>query len=73
VRAETGETRLAALWADAPDAVDGGWDVIVTHADGRRWQVRVTREPAGRTRPESCGKKAIEVLEHRATILEAWF
>jgi hypothetical protein len=73
VRAETGETRLAALWADAPDVVDGGWDVIVTHADGRRWQVRVTREPAGRTRPESCGKKAIEVLEHRATILEAWF
>ena len=73
VRAETGETRLAALWADAPEAVDDGWDVTVTHADGRRWHVRVTREPAGRTRPESCGKKAVEVHEHRATIVEAWF
>ena len=73
VRAETGETRLAALWADLPEETDGGWQVIVTHTDGRRWRVRVTREPVGRTRPESCGKKAIEVLEHRASILEAWF
>ena len=73
VRLETGETRLAALWAGQPQPTDGGWDVMVTHADGRRWHVAVTREPAGRTRPESCGKKAIEVLEHRATIVEAWF
>ena len=73
VRAETGETRLAALWAELPEESDGGWQVIVTHADGRRWRVGVTREPVGRTRPESCGKKAIEVLEHRASILEAWF
>lgn len=73
VRAETGETRLGALWAGSPEQGAEGWQVIVTHADGRRWRVRVTREPVGRTRPESCGKKAVEVLEHRATILEAWF
>ena len=29
----------------APRQIDGGWQVIVTHADGRRWRVRVTREP----------------------------
>ena len=82
VRAETGETRLAALWADDPVAVpdaepagsDGtGWEVIVNHSDGRRWRVAVTRVPADRSRPESCGKKAVDVLEHRATTLEAWF
>ncbi|WP_330473578.1 sucrase ferredoxin [Terrabacter sp. C0L_2] len=73
VRAETGETRIAALWAGQPEASDEGSEVIVTHADGRRWRVGVTREPVGRTRPESCGKKAIEVMEHRASILEAWF
>jgi hypothetical protein len=88
VRAETGETRLAALWADDPvatadtaDTADtattapqgSGWEVIVNHTDGRRWRVGVTRVPVDRSRPESCGKKAVDVLEHRATTLEAWF
>jgi hypothetical protein len=45
----------------------------VNHTDGRRWRVAVTRVPADRSRPESCGKKAVDVLEHRATTLEAWF
>ncbi|MFM6849919.1 MAG: sucrase ferredoxin, partial [Terrabacter sp.] len=73
VRAETGETRLATLWADEPTAVGDGWEVIVNHTDGRRWRVGVTRLPVDRSRPESCGKKAIDVMEHRATTLEAWF
>ena len=82
VRAETGETRLEALWADDPVAAPDtetsapqgtGWQVIVNHTDGRRWRVAVTRVPAERSRPESCGKKAVDVLEHRATTLEAWF
>jgi hypothetical protein len=70
---ETGETRLAALWASEPEPVDDGSEVIVTHADGRRWRVHVTRGPVGLARPESCGKKPVDVLEHRATTLEAWF
>jgi len=73
VRAETAETRLAALWAAEPTETDAGWEVIVTHTDGRRWRVAVTREPVGRTRPESCGKKAVEVLAYDAAVLEAWF
>lgn len=73
VRVEIGETRLGALWAGEPEPDDDGSQVIVTHTDGRRWRVHVTREPVGLTRPESCGKRPVEVLEHRATILEAWF
>lgn len=73
VRTEIGETRIASLWADLPEEADDGWQVIVTHDDGRRWRVHVSRQPVGHTRPESCGKKAVEVLEHRASILEAWF
>jgi hypothetical protein len=72
VRAEIGETHLPSLWAGEPVPVDGrpddGVDVTVTHADGRSWAVHVTRSPAGRSRPESCGKPPVEVLEHRATI-----
>ena len=82
VRVETGETRLSAVWADEPVAAQesettgphgAGWEVIVNHSDGRRWRVGVTRVPTDRIRPESCGKKAIDVLEHRATLIEAWF
>ncbi|MEW1953331.1 sucrase ferredoxin [Terrabacter sp. NPDC080008] len=73
IRVEIGEVRLEALWAGEPEPVDGGSEVIVTHTDGRRWRVHVTREPVGLARPESCGKKPVDVLEHRATTLEAWF
>jgi hypothetical protein len=73
VRAETRETRLAALWAGDPTELDDGWEVVVTHDDGRRWRVGVTRVPTGLSRPESCGKRPVDVLEHRATVVEAWF
>lgn len=73
VREHLGETRLGALWAGPAEATDDGWEVIVTHADRRRWRIQVTRRSAGLTRPESCGKKAVEVHEHAATLLEAWF
>ncbi|WP_404387172.1 sucrase ferredoxin [Humibacillus xanthopallidus] len=71
VRAELGETHLASLWASEPTPSDDASDVVVTHADGRRWRVHVARVPVARTRPESCGKKGIEVLEHRATSVTA--
>jgi hypothetical protein len=69
VRAGIGETHLPSLWAGEPTPSDDAVDVPVTHADGRGWVVRVERVPAGRTRPESCGKAAVEVLEHRAAII----
>jgi hypothetical protein len=68
VRAEIGETHLPAMWAGEPRPAGEAFEVTVTHADGRAWEVRVERVPAGRSRPESCGKAAVEVLEHRVTI-----
>jgi hypothetical protein len=72
VRALVRETHLGSLQAAspvAPPAAAGleGVDVVVAHADGRRWRVHVERAPAGRVRPESCGKSPVEVMEHRAT------
>jgi hypothetical protein len=69
VRAELGETHLGSLWASAPTPSSDGSDVAVTHADGRSWLVHVARVPTARVRPESCGKKSIDVLEHRATVV----
>jgi len=69
VRALLGETLLPSLRASSPTPSSGGSDVVVNHADGRRWLVHVVRVPTARTRPESCGKASIDVLEHRATIL----
>ncbi|MGH4034919.1 sucrase ferredoxin [Actinomycetota bacterium Odt1-20B] len=37
------------------DAAAPGWDVAVTHTDGRRWQVTVAQGAALPPRPESCG------------------
>jgi hypothetical protein len=73
VRALTGETRLGALWAVAPEPAGGSAEarVEVAHEDGRRWTVRVHRRPAGHQRPESCGKASIEVLEYAAEVVEA--
>ena len=71
LRAELGETHLASLWASEPTPSDDGNDVVVTHADGRTWRVHVERVSVARNRPESCGKKGIEVFEHRATSLTA--
>ena len=78
VRAELGETLIASLWASEPTSSEptsseptssaAGSDVVVTHVDGRTWTVHVERVPVERVRPESCGKKGIEVLEHRATV-----
>ena len=69
VRAELGETRLASLSASEPTPSADGSDVVVTHADGRSWLVHVARVPTARVRPESCGKKGIDVLEHHATVV----
>ena len=71
VRAEIGETHLPSLWAGEPIPASDGVDVPVTHADGRTWSVHVVRVSTGRPRPESCGKPAVDVYEHRATIVSA--
>jgi hypothetical protein len=71
VRAQLGETHLASLWASEPTPSTEGSEVVVSHVDGRRWRVHVARVPVSRTRPESCGKKGIEVLEQRATSVTA--
>ncbi|MEO7448745.1 MAG: sucrase ferredoxin [Humibacillus sp.] len=67
VRALLGETDLGALEPGRPAPHDDGVEVVVSHADGRRWRVHVVRAPAGRVRPESCGKSPVEVMEHRVT------
>jgi hypothetical protein len=69
VRAALGETHLPALWAEASTQSDAGSSVRVTHADGRVWTAHVERVPSGRTRPESCGKQAVEVAEHLVRIV----
>jgi hypothetical protein len=71
LRAELGETHLGSLWASTPTPSSDGSDVVVTHADGRSWLVHVARVPTARVRPESCGKKGIDVLEHRAAVVTA--
>ena len=67
VRAEIGETHLPSLWAGEPVPTDDGDEVTVTHADGRTWAVQVARVAAGRARPESCGKAAVEIFEYRTS------
>lgn len=62
VRAETGETSLGATWS----VVDDAGLVTVHHVDGRAWRVRVERIHTGRSRPESCGKAAVDAYEYRA-------
>lgn len=64
VRAALAETRIGALWA-APHE-DGGDEALVdvAHEDGRTWVVRVAQRATGSTRPESCGKSAIDVAEY---------
>ena len=54
VRRATGERAADALRVSANDA---GW--LVTHADGRVWQVGVAEQTARTGRPESCGKDAV--------------
>jgi hypothetical protein len=71
VRAQLGETRLDAMWTSSPTSSSDAADVVVSHEDGRSWLVQVARVRTDRIRPESCGKKGIDVLEHRATSVTA--
>jgi hypothetical protein len=60
VRDETGELGLDALAVESVVATgEHAWEVSVTHADGRRWQVAVTSEETGAARAESCGKSLV--------------
>jgi hypothetical protein len=47
-------------------AVDSDW--VVSHRDGRSWQISVTAYDEGE-RPESCGKPSKPVTRHRATVI----
>lgn len=76
VRAQLGETRLTALWAEPTpnagsadaSAADGtGTDVLVRHEDGRAWVVSVMREATPAVRPESCGKAPVPVYAYTPT------
>jgi hypothetical protein len=72
VRDETSEVRLDVLTVEAAVATgEHAWEVTVTHADGRRWQVAVTSEDTGAARAESCGK-ALVALRRWTTRLQPW-
>ena len=58
VRAALGETHLDSLWASAPTPSTEGNEVVVTHADGRSWLVRVARTPALATARSPAARRA---------------
>ncbi len=70
VREATGEVALDALSVvplrgEEPDR----HAAVVSHVDGRRWQVEVHRVPTGVDRPESCGKSPAPLFTfHVATL-----
>ncbi|MFE0464464.1 sucrase ferredoxin [Kitasatospora sp. NPDC058965] len=56
VRELTGELAAEALTVAQQELDGGGWRCLVTHQDGRGWQVEVGALPSEPPRPESCGK-----------------
>lgn len=60
VRTTVGVTGVDDLDVSAVET-DGGWQVDVTHLDGRRWSVPVREVESAQLRPESCGKPAVAV------------
>jgi hypothetical protein len=56
VRELTGESAAEALTVYQEALDEGGWRCLVTHQDGRRWQVEVDRGISEPARSESCGK-----------------
>lgn len=60
VRAIVHPSGLDDLDVPAVEPVDGAWRVTVTHRDGRRWAVPVTRRAVSPARAESCGAAAKE-------------
>jgi hypothetical protein len=74
VRHLVGETLLPAFTTEAAVDVDAAGNDEVTragvrHADGRQWQVRVTRHSTGQQRPESCGKAPVDVQEYEVALI----
>lgn len=70
VRAAIRETRIESLSCGEPVPNGAGFTVPVAHVDGRGWLVHVDRATTGRSRPESCGKRAIDVVEYRGRIID---
>jgi hypothetical protein len=69
VRDAADEDSLDAL--DVPTcqpAGDHAWAVVVTHTDGRRWEVRVASEETDVVRRESCRKGAIPLRRWTADV-----
>ncbi|WP_448315798.1 sucrase ferredoxin [Streptomyces sp. CO7] len=80
VRTRIGETFADALDVTGVHRVPAGaaeqdpplWEVVVTHADGRRWRVVVAEATAAPPRPQSCGAPLgsparMDVVEVRET------
>jgi hypothetical protein len=55
VRARTGESGADTLDVETSGTAAGGWRALVTHADGRRWRVRVAEGATEPPAPASCG------------------
>jgi hypothetical protein len=71
VREATAEISLAAL--DVPACVTDGdhaWIATVSHADGRRWRVRVVSEATDVDRRESCLKGPVGLRRWTAAVTE---
>ncbi len=64
VRTATGEVELHAVTsAAAVPSGDATWDVVVSHRDGRSWQVTVRRRTEDVERPESCVKGPVPLVQ----------
>jgi hypothetical protein len=69
VRRVAGLTGLDDVDVATARPVDGAgesWRIVMTHADGRRWRVGVTRHALEPPRPESCTGQAVQPIAHVA-------
>ncbi|WP_406725140.1 sucrase ferredoxin [Streptomyces sp. GD-15H] len=59
VRTEVGEYAAEALTVVRTDGAAPRWEVLVAHADGRRWRVEVAQGASLPPRAESCGASVL--------------
>lgn len=67
VRTATAESDVDALDVISVGELDGGWQAVVEHRDGRRWRVDVTERTLESARPESCGAAALNPVAYDTT------
>jgi hypothetical protein len=69
VRQVTGSTGVDDLDVATSQPVDlssESWQVVIAHADGRRWRVGVTTQALEPPRPESCTGQAVQPIAYLA-------